>query len=119
MPDKAMFDKFLSHHPNEGFQIILRKNKTGNQHKYYWVICKIIGDELGMSKEEVHDLMKYAHLKEEVVIEATGEILTRIKSTKELSKEEMMEYIDNIIRWCSQNLSLVIPEPGEKLKLDI
>lgn len=110
--------KFLSLHPGERFSLKIQKDKTDPQTGYYWVLCKILGDEIGMDKDETHEILKYKFLQEEVVNEKTGECFTRIKSTNELSKEEMGYYIDQIIRWAAEELFIVLPEAGEKLKLD-
>lgn len=34
-----------------------------------------------------------------------------IKSKSKASKQDMLEYIDNVIRWCSINLGLEVPPP--------
>lgn len=110
--------KFLSLHPNERFSLHIKKDKTDPQTGYYWFLCKFIGDELGMEKDEMHEVLKFRSLKEEVVNEKTGEVFTRIKSTRELSKEDMSEYIDGIIRWAAESLHIICPLPNEKFKIN-
>jgi hypothetical protein len=80
---------------------------------------QIVGDELGFSKEVAHDIFCKIFLTEEEVSEKTGESFTRIKGTRELSKLEMMKFIDQIIIYCADELHIVLPEPGEKIRLDI
>lgn len=118
MFDKQTFDKFLSLHPGETFDIIVRKKRTGQQNKYFWVAMQIVGDELGFSKEVAHDIFCKIFLTEEEVSEKTGEAFTRIKGTRELSKLEMMKFIDQIIIYCADELHIILPSPGEKIKLN-
>jgi hypothetical protein len=119
MFNKDLLTKFLSSHAGETLDIIVRKKRTGQQNKYFWVAMQIVGDELGFSKEVAHDIFCKIFLTEEEVSEKTGEAFTRIKGTRELSKLEMMKFIDQIIIYCADELHIVLPEPGEKLKLNI
>jgi hypothetical protein len=103
MFNKDLLTKFLSSHIGETLDIIVRKKRTGQQNKYFWVAMQIVGDELGFSKEVAHDIFCKIFLTEEEVSEKTGEAL----------------FIDQIIIYCADELHIVLPEPGEKLKLNI
>lgn len=111
--------KFLSLHPGGKFVIHIKKDRTNQQNRFFWVLMDILGKELGLSKEECHDVFTYKFLHEELVNEATGEVFTRIKGTSELSKEEMMYFIDQLIIYCADELNITLPSPGEKLKLSL
>lgn len=111
--------KFYSHYPGESFIIHLKRDRTNQQNKFFWVLMSILGEELGMTKEECHDVICYKFLKEDSVNEKTGECFTRIKGTRELSKAEMCHFIDQIIIYCADELHIQLPSPGEAIKLDL
>lgn len=112
-------NKFLSSHPGETFIFHVKKNRTNQQNNYYWLILTMIGNEIGMTKEDVADIMKFKFLLTEIVNEQTGEVFQRLKSTRELSKPEMADFIDKIIMFASTELGIRIPEPNELLKMDL
>jgi hypothetical protein len=74
------------------------------------------------SVKDVHDtkrVLKGLFLKEKVVNEGTGEVITEVvKETHLLSTLEMVKFIDDIVQWASEYLSLTIPLPGEQSKID-
>lgn len=110
--------EFFALHPGETFIIHAKKNKTSPQNKYFWVLMTILGNEIGMTKEQAHDIMCYKFLLEEEVNEKTGETFQRIRGTSELSKAEMMHFIDQIIVYCADQLHIVLPSPGEVIKMN-
>jgi F0F1-type ATP synthase alpha subunit len=110
---------FLALHKGENFSHVLKKDRTNQQNKFMWVLFTIIGDEIGMDKDRVHDIFCFKYLLEEEVNEKTGEVFKRIKGTSELSKSEMMKFIDQIIIYCADELHIILPMPGENLKLDL
>ena len=78
------------------------------QNKYYWgVVCKIIGDEIGYLPDEIHQLMGKEFLK----YEHKGEWF--VKSTTKLNTKEMEEYLENVRRFASMELSIFVPLPNE------
>jgi len=110
---------FLSQHKGEKFTIHIKKDRTNQQNAFFWVLMTILGEEIGMTKEQAHDVMCYKFLQEEEVNEKTGECFTRIKGTRELSKFDMMKFIDQIIIYCADELHIILPSPGEVMKLDL
>lgn len=46
--------------------------------------------------------------------ELTGEKIEVVKDTSELTKKEMREFIDEVIQWAAEYLSLVIYSPNEQ-----
>jgi hypothetical protein len=102
------------------FELIVRKKKKSRsiqQNRYYFACLKIVGDHLGYSKEEMHDIVKMKFLKGEKVNEATGEVFEYLKSTTELTTTEFMEFMDSFIRWAAESFSIVLPDPNEQLSL--
>jgi hypothetical protein len=70
-----------------------------------------------MSVLQVHELLKFKFLKDEVINETTGEIITTIGSTTGLTKSAFMDYIAEIQQWAAEYLNCVIPDPNEQTDL--
>jgi len=68
-----------------------------------------ISKDTGYTDKEVHALMG----KEFLSYEHLGEIF--IKSTTELNTKEMEEYLENVRRFASMELSIFVPLPNETL----
>ena len=95
----------------------LKSKRSIQQNRYWWLAMTILGNELGYSKEETHELMKFKFLKRERVIEKTGEILEYIESTTTLSKSDFADMVTDMVRWAA-SMGIVIPLPGEQLETD-
>lgn len=95
----------------------LKSKRSIQQNRYWWLAMTILGNELGYSKEETHELMKFKFLKRERVIEKTGEILEYIESTTTLSKSDFADIVTDMVRWAA-SMGIVIPLPGEQLETD-
>lgn len=101
------------------------KDKRSNQaNRYYWgVVIELIGQGLkdaGWEPREcipdaVHETMRMRFLTTEKAI--GDEVMTRIRSTTELDKEEFGAYLEHCIRFAAEYLNVVIPEPGTQLEL--
>ena len=84
-----------------------RKHRSIRQNAYLWgFVYTMIGDYCGYTTDEVHDAMKMLFLKKE------GKVMT-LRSTTTLSTVEMIDYIDKIKQWASQELKIHIPDPDE------
>lgn len=93
----------------------LKSKRSIQQNRYWWLAMTILGNELGYSKEETHELMKFKFLKRERVIEKTGEILEYIESTTTLSKSDFSDMVTDMVRWAA-SMNIIIPLPGEQLE---
>lgn len=75
--------------------------------------------ELGIteaqSKEWVFDFVKANCLVTEIVNRETGEVLKSLGKSSALSTWEFNEFIERIQQYCSERLSLYIPDPGEEM----
>lgn len=69
------------------------------------------------NKEDAHKFCKELFLRVVERNEKTGKETSRIKSTTELSKTEMMSYIEDIAQWSAEYLSIVIPPPNKDMEL--
>lgn len=99
--------------------------RSGQQNRYMHLLFTIFKDALNdlgneYTMSEVKELCKYKFLTIEVFNEATGEIIgQRIKGTSELTKVEMMEFIESIIRWAADTFHIVLPYPNEQLDFEL
>ena len=81
--------------------------RTNKQNKLWWAWMKIIGNELGYSKNEVHDILKYKFLLREEIIE--GITNQYIKSTATLTKTEFNKLTQDVYFWANDTLSINLP----------
>jgi hypothetical protein len=70
------------------------------------------------TKDDAHFFVSNIFLKERIVNENTGDEMVRIKSTASLSVKEFGEYLEEIIQWAAEYLSIAIPEPDKQLALN-
>lgn len=102
----------------------LSSKRSLQQNRYLHLIFTIFKDglnELGneFTMQEVKDICKYKFALMDVVNESTSEIIgQRIKGTSEMSKVELAEFIDNVIRWAADNFHIVLPVPNEMLEIN-
>ena len=57
------------------------------QNNYYWTIVQEIADNIGYTKQEMHELVKHKF---------------GIESTSKLTKDDFHELLSNLIRWCAE-----------------
>jgi hypothetical protein len=100
-----------------------RGKRSQPQNNFYWgVIIQEIRAEfknrgIKMDNEEVHEFLKL-HFNKQYIHDEHGEVIGEYGgSTATMSKEEMMEYLDRIILWCAEKLSLAISEPNTQTEL--
>lgn len=86
------------------------------ENKYYWgIIIDILSNELGYTKNSMHETMKEMFLKEPVHLK-TKEGIKEVwitKSTANLTVAEFEEYLEKIRQWAIIYLAINIPEPNE------
>ena len=70
------------------------KVRSPQQNAYYRVIIRILSKELGYTEAEMHDTIKQKY---------------DIESTKQLSKEEFTELLEQIKRWAVMDMGIVLP----------
>lgn len=99
--------------------IIKRKSakRSDRQNRYWWVLVTILSNDLGYTKEEMHEILKYKFLKREKVDERTGLVMEYLGSTTELNKMEFADMITDLRRWSEQDLNIYLPEPNEQTEL--
>lgn len=93
-----------------------RRRRSNQQNRYYWgVVVEMVRDGLEKlgheySPEEVHEAMKWKFLKSH----EDNTDLPTVKSTTILTTKEFEEFCENIRRWASEYMGVVIPEPGQE-----
>lgn len=92
------------------------QNRSIQQNRLWWAIMSIVGNEIGMSKEELHEVCKYKFLKREMVIPATGEVVEYLESTTKLNKVEFGELIEKLTIWAGE-MGITIPQAGTQQEI--
>ena len=97
---------------DEGTIIVISINeakdvRTNQQNKLWWSWMQIIGESIGYSKNEIHDIVKYKFLLREEVID--GETHQYIKSTTTLSKEDFSKITQDVFFWANDTLNIKLP----------
>lgn len=64
--------------------------------------------------EHAKMVCKANFLKEEIVNKETGEVVTMIKDTSQLTRGEMAAFIDQVIRWAQTDLNWQILPPNSQ-----
>ena len=93
-----------------------RVTRTTQQNKYYWLILKYFGLQYGCTKTEAEYYFKQIVNPDIFLRTYTDKHNIKIKtirSTSELSKDEMISAINNFIVYCDQN-RIHIPRPDDK-----
>jgi len=103
--------------------------KRSLEHNGYWhaYLFPQIREGLiakGWNPEEVtvlivKEFLKSMFLKQEIINDETGEIMSIVRGTHELNKPESWEFSERCIRWASENLGIVLLMPGEQSMLNI
>lgn len=106
----------------EGKRIVItiskaKSQRTVSQNALWWVYVTMIANELGYSKEEMHEVIKFKFMKCEKVNEKTGEVMQYLKSTTDLSKMDFADLINDLQRWAAESLGIVLPEPGQQIEI--
>lgn len=130
--DKEAFHTSLI--PFEGkdnLQLVLKKkvkSRSRQEEKYYHgVVVKMIGAEMDLEPEEVHEMLKRMFLKiEERMVHIDGRVIRyeRVMSTTELGDKAYQDYWKRVQRWAAlptqdeglninSGLGLYIPDPNE------
>lgn len=103
------------------------KKRSSQQNRYYFGCClplvkeglQDIGYREVKTNEDAHEVLKYLFLKKVIPNEETGEVIETLGTTTKLSTTEFNEYIDQIIQWAAEYLSIQIPLPNEQLQINL
>jgi hypothetical protein len=100
--NKDEFTNAILIQPSGNYYIELKPTgvRSSQQNNYYWNIVDILGEELGYTSDEMHEVIK-DHF--------------NIPSTKELPKDEFALLVERLIRWSATELNIVIKDPNTLL----
>lgn len=127
-PDKPMLEVAVYDH---------KQDRSAEQNRYYWQILTIISDELGLSKNETHNLFKKRFLVKiferdhegySSMVNAVRKVHTkgfkqdakimsdqiiRLTSTAAATTKQFSEYLNDILHHAANN-GIVLPHPEDK-----
>lgn len=111
----------LKHFEGKRVEITIQKLKSTRslqQNRLWWLYVTIIAKEVGYSKEEMHEILKFKFLKREKVDEKTGEVFEYIGSTTKLNKTEFADMVTDLIRFAAETFNIILPLPGEQSEMN-
>lgn len=89
--------------PNTRWQVNVveyKSKRSVEQNSRLWQLYNDLGQYIGHSPDEVHQLMGFKFLRYQTVV--NGETIEAIKSTTKLNTQEMTDYQDAIVRWAAE-----------------
>lgn len=129
LSNRTGFANDLNLFKNHEVKIIieLKSKRSLEQNSYFHaVVLPIVRSHLldlgwieARSPEWVKDYIKFHCLIKEYVNPDTGEVMKSLGKTSGLSTTEFKEFVEDVQRWAAESLDLYIPDPGQKLKLDL
>jgi hypothetical protein len=111
--------------PNVDYTIYLmdkNKNRTLSANRYYFgVVLKTISQHMGeknldVTIEDLHEVLKGKFNAKVVLID--GEAYEIGETTKKMTQDDFVNYVERIREWSLENLQCYIPEPQEVIKDD-
>lgn len=91
-----------------------RDGRSPNQNRYYWgIIVNGLASEFGYFRDEIHQLLRQKFLGYTRENPVTGKTEHFVRSTTDLSTEEMEEYLEAVRVWALSEFSVYLPLPNE------
>lgn len=93
------------------------------QNSYYWaVIVPMVkkglydaGYDAVRTNEDAHEIMKHIFLQKKMESKNNGDVIWIAGSTASLSIPDFNSFIEEVCRWASDYLGIVIPSPYEQM----
>lgn len=98
------FIRAININPDELVEVVVKpykRNRSLEQNDTYWMIITDIGNELGYTKNDMHEFFMREYLPPRSV-EVNGKVIEAY-STRELKVGEMKDYLDRIIQWAAEH----------------
>ena len=87
---------------------VKKETRSDRQNRYMWaVVYKTIGDSLGYTPEEVHQIFG------EMFLSYQKDFKKFVRSTTSLKTDEMENYLEQVRRFAATELSINVPLPNE------
>jgi len=81
------------------------------QNDLYWMWLTIIANDIGYTKDEMHDVMRDMLL-EPVVKEVMGRVISTLPSTTDMGVKDFCDYLNAIDIWAA-GFGIILPQPEE------
>ena len=87
--DKSSFNEFISQSEGDVSIVVkpMPKTRSPQQNNYYWMIIKVVAQDIGYTYDELHEIVK---------------VKFNINSTKDLEQEEFSDFLDRLIRYFAE-----------------
>ena len=109
------FLAYISTLEGKTIQVVVKEQKNTRsvrQNAYYHAVCvKMLADETGYTKDEMHDILRGMFLAKTIIFR--GKEMYTVQSTTSLSTTEMEEYLSSIRQWASMEINCYVPDPNE------
>lgn len=90
-----------------------KPNRSLQQNRYYFgVVLRALKEHTGISVDDMHDVLKFRFNPKVISFSGMDEVKIG-GSTKEMTTDVFMEYIEKIRQWAIENLECYIPLPQE------
>ena len=124
--NRKLFDQELLCYDGKEVEILIRKKRkyrSNHQNRFYWgcviPIVKSLINDAGhtFTNQQIHELLKLRYLKIDHHLR-DGEFFTEVKSTRDLTTTEFMEYIMMIQKLTAEIFGVYIADPNEQLMIE-
>ena len=119
----------LKHFEGKRVEVTIQKLKSSRsqqQNRYLHLLFTMFANEFTaltgnkIPTEQWKELLKYKFAKRDKFDEETGEVVGEyIQHTSEMSKTELSNFVDDIIRYGAEKYSFNLPYPNEQLRVDL
>lgn len=122
-PVRKLFNSLKDGKYNVEITKISRRSNQQNRYLHGLLIPEFrralnsVGYDEVKDDEQAKEIMKQMFLKRQVVNKDTGEVLEYVQQTRDMTKEENNILIDEVIKFCAENMNYVIPYPNEQLTM--
>jgi len=113
--DKDKIKSYIERLPlrEKGYKILIEsitQARSGNQNRYMWYVFKLISDETGQNKDDVHNfyVQKFIGKYKEVF----GEVIST-GNTSKLDTKQFEEFMKNVREHAQEFLNILVPLPNE------
>jgi len=118
--DRRGFDKYLLQFKEKDVTIDIKRKKSKRslqQNRFFHSWCNLLAEELGYSKDEIKEILKFKFLRVEEINDITGDVFTYTKETSKLNKMEFADFCSEIQQWTKDKLNITLPLPDENWML--
>lgn len=119
----AIYDKIENMvQPDTKYTLYLcdeKENRSLAANRYYWgVVLKTIFDHTGIESEDMHEVLKSKFNPKKLSVGIESEEIEIGATTKSLSTEDFIRYIEKVRLWALESLECYIPLPQETEKAE-